>query len=532
MKNTVLLLVFIASMAVAGWHSVIVPNVTAIDLDYFHNNGYDIENVFGTKVRLFVTDQQERTLTNLGYRPVLEETPVALVAYPSITEITASLNAVVSAHPSIARMEQIGSSVQGKPIYAMIISDNVNDDEAEPEIRITGNIHGDEKTGGMSCLNFIEVLTDNYGTSDMCTYVVDNSELWVIAFVNPDGYASSSRYNANGVDLNRDFSYMNTSSYWQGPESVAIRDLTMQDWPAQNNYINNFATGLSFHSGAECVNCVWNYSASATIQDLELVTAQGNAYGNHPSISTYYGSGAWDIWIPGADWYPTEGDVNDWSYGEVGTVDHTIEVSNVKSDPDWPGIANANYMPILEFCVTSTYGFYGTVTDGSGNPLDALIEVEVVDALDSSPLRFCRTDVVDGGYSKALVPGTYNIVATVDGMGSQAQNGISVGSEEMVPVNFTFSTGIEESGSNDVFITMSVAPNPVNASCIFSLPNTGIDGSIKIYDISGRTAYEKNISAGVVSHSFNAGSTLPEGVYHVVYTSGGHSASTRMVVAD
>ncbi len=519
-------------MSLAGWNSVIVPNVTRIDIEYFHNNGYDIETVSGTKVRLYVNNEQEIALRNMGYRPIVEEIPVPLVTYPSIPEITASLNAVVSAHPSIARMEQIGTSVQGKAIYAMIISDNVNEDEAEPEIRITGNIHGDEKTGGMSCLNFIEVLTDNYGTSDMCTYVVDNSELWVIPILNPDGYASGSRYNANNVDLNRDFSYMNSSSYWQGPESVAIRDLTMQDWPTQSNYINNFATGLSFHSGAECVNCVWNFSASEPIQDLDLVTAQGNAYGNHPSINAYYGAGVWDIWIPGAAWYPTEGDVNDWSYGEVGTVDHTIEVSNIKSDPDWPGIANANYMPMLDFCVTSTYGIYGTVTDGTGNPLDALIEVEVADALDSTPLRFCRTDVADGGYSKALVPGTYDMVVTVDGMGSQSQNGISVGSEEMVPVNFTFSTGIENSSTENVFIRINVAPNPVNAACVFTLPNTGIDGSIKIYDISGRTAYENNISAGVVSHSFNAGSTLPEGVYHVMYTSGGQSASTRMVVTD
>ena len=235
MRTVILLLSLVATVSLAGWNSVIVPNVTRIDIEYFHNNGYDIEAVFGSKIRLYVNDEQEIALRNIGYRPFVEETPVPLVTYPTITEITASLNAVVSAHPSIARIEEIGSSVQDRPIYAVVISDNVNDDEAEPEIRITGNIHGDEKTAGMSCLNFIEVLTDNYGTSDMCTYIVDNSELWVITILNPDGYVLHQRYNANNVDLNRDFSYMNSSSYWQGPESVAIRNLTMQDWPVQNN---------------------------------------------------------------------------------------------------------------------------------------------------------------------------------------------------------------------------------------------------------------------------------------------------------
>jgi carboxypeptidase T len=531
LKYSFILILLVSSAAVAEWNSVIVPEITRNDIDFFNDNGFDIEAVFRpSKVRLYVNEEQEATLHNMGYRVYREETPAPVVAYPTIAEVYASMNAVVTSHPDIARIEQYGTSVQGRELYAVVVSDNVNDDEAEPEIRITGNIHGDEKTAGMSVLNFLEVLTDNYGTSDMCTYVVDNSELWVICIVNPDGYVSGSRYNANDIDLNRDFSYMNTSAYWQGPESVAIRDITMQNWPAQNNYINNFATGLSFHSGAECFNAVWNYSETATIQDLEFVTAQGNAYVNHPSIIAYYGS--YVLWIPGASWYATEGDVNDWSYGEVGTVDHTIEVSNIKSDPNWPGIANANYMPMLEFCITSTYGIYGTVLDGSGNPLDALVEVEKTDGTDSGSLRFSRTDVADGGYSKATVPGTFNVVATVAGMGSQTQTGIVVGSEEMIPVNFVFSTGIEESHSEDVFIRMSVAPNPVTGVCNFSLSNTGIDGNLIIYDISGRTVYEKNISAGVVNHVFNAGETLPAGVYQVRYASGGHSASTRMVVAD
>ncbi len=530
MKFTLFLLTLFAIAASAEWHSVMVPDVTRLDLDYFNENGYDIEAVFGSKARLYVSDTQELELRNLCYRPVLEEIPIPLVEYPTIAEVNAAMADVVSAHPSIARMEQIGTTVQGREIYAVIVSDNVNQDEAEPEIRITGNIHGDEKGGGMSVLNFLEVLTDNYGTSDMCTYVVDNSELWIISIVNPDGYVLNQRYNANNVDLNRDFSYMNSPPYYEGPESQAIRDLTMQDWPESSNFVNPFATGLSFHGGAECVNAVWNYSVSAVIQDLELVNAQSYAYAQNPSMVSYYGP--FTVYIPGASWYETNGDVNDWSYGEVGTVDYTIEVSDIKSPSNWPEIANANYMAILDFCVTSTYGIYGTVEDAAGNPLDALVEVEKTDGTDSSPLRFCRTDVVDGGYSKTLVPGTYNVVVTVDGMGSIAQNGITVGSEEMVPVNFVFGTGIEGGTTQGLFIQISSSPNPVRANCSIALPDTGVEGSLEIYDISGRTVYEQSISAGVVSHSFNAGSALPAGVYQVRYTSNGLSASTRMVVTD
>ncbi len=530
MKFIFTILMLTAFPALAEWYSVMVPDVTILDLQFFNENGYDIEAVFGTRARLYVNEARERELRNLGYRPVAEEIPTPLVPYPSIAEVNQTMSDVVADHPAIARLEQIGTSEQGRPIYAVVVSDNVNQHEAEPHIRITGNIHGDEKGAGMSCLNFLQVLTDNYGTSDPCTYAVDNSEIWIISIVNPDGYVNNSRYNANNVDLNRDFSYMNSPPYWQGSESRAIRDLTMQSWPDQNNFANPFATGLSFHGGAECFNAVWNYSLTAPIQDEELITAHAEAYVNHPSITSYYDP--WIIYIPGASWYATQGDVNDWSYGEAGTVDHTIEVSSVKSPADWPDVANANYMPMLEFCVASTYGVHGTVQDGGGNPLDALIQIEKTDGTDSSPLRFCRTDVNDGGYSKNLLPGTYNVVATVDGMGSQSQNGVVVGPEEMVEVNFSFGTGIENGTSGEVFITISSSPNPVFSSCVVSLPDTGVEGRLEIYDISGRTVYGENIAAGVVSHMINAGTALPAGVYQIRYASNGHFASTRIVVAN
>ncbi|PIE52066.1 hypothetical protein CSA37_08400 [Candidatus Fermentibacteria bacterium] len=530
MKPVIFLLLLLTAAAVSESGYVTVPNVTRNDLEFFSSNGFIIDAVFGSKARLYTDEVQNTQLRNMGYRVFESDAVGTDVPYPSYAEIVTAMNDVVSAHPGIAKIEPYGTSEQGRTLYVVTVSDNVNQDEAEPEIRIHGGIHGDEKSSTMSVLNFLEVLTDNYGTSDMCNYVVDNAELSIITVINPDGYAAHSRTNANGVDLNRDFSYMNPSSYWQGSESVALRNLTMQNWPDQNNYINPYATGLSFHSGSECVNSVWNYSASAVIQDIDLINAQATAYAQHPSITAYYGS--WDIWVPGASWYPTEGDVNDWSYGECGTVDYTIEVSDIKSPEDWPGVANANYMPILEFCTTSTYGIYGTVLDGSGNPLDALIEVEQVTDSDSSPLRFCHSDVIDGGYSKALLPGTYNVVATVAGHGSLSQNNITVGSEEMVPVNFVFTTGIGEECYQDIFLKVSVSPNPVAGSCLVTLPDTGVEGTLEIYDISGRAVYRKAVSAGTGSYSLNAGGMLPAGVYNVVFTSGRFSASSRMVVAN
>jgi len=532
---TALLLALLA-MSADGWFSVMVPEVSRADLSYLSRQGFDIEAVFVDRARVYVNEDRMTMLRGLGYSPVVLDEPVPLVPYPSLTEVNTTLANIVSQHSSICRLENIGTSYQGRPIYAVVVSQNISQNEAEPRVRVCGNIHGDEKGSGMSVLNFLTVLTDNYGTSDMCTYLVNNAETWIIPVLNPDGYYNNSRYNGNSVDLNRNCSYMwsgGGSAPFSEPETQALRNITQPDWPSLTNLRNVFAGGFSGHDGAQCVNTVWNFSVSEPIQDLAVVTAQANAYGLHQDIIEYYGPGTWDIWIPGAEWYETNGDVNDWSYGECGTVDHTIEVSDAKSPSDWPGVADANYMPMLQWAVSCLYGVYGTVTNGTGDPLDAQIDISIPDASDSTPLRFTRSDVVNGGYSKSLVAGTYNITATVSGAGSQTQTGVVLGPAQMVEVNFTFSTGIEDVSSGIApLVSLSASPNPVRGNCIISLSGQGLEGRLAIYDITGRMVHQAALSAQTGVYAWNAAGTVPAGVYTVVYTSGGESASTRLVVAE
>ena len=55
------------------------------------------------------------------------------------------------------------------------------------------------------CLYLINHLVDNYGTDPQVTALVDDTDIWIMPLMNPDGNAAGSRYNANGTDLNRDF---------------------------------------------------------------------------------------------------------------------------------------------------------------------------------------------------------------------------------------------------------------------------------------------------------------------------------------
>jgi hypothetical protein len=285
------------------------------------------------------------------------------------------------------------------------------------------------------------------------------------------------------------------------------------------------------------VNTVWNYTEDPLPEDSALVHTQALDYDQNPGIVSYFGAGG-EFWIafPGASWYETNGDVNDWSYGECGTVDHTIEVHSNKMASDWPGVSDAHYMAILEFFTASTYGVWGTVEDADGNPLDAQIQVSLPDGADSQPLRFCRTDVTLGDYHKTLLPGVYDVTASVDGYAPQTVEDVEVGAEERVEVSFTFGTSGVEGGSSGSVSPghLSVAPNPTSASCTFRIPGEGVEGSLEIYDICGRRMGSVPIAAGARSVSWDCrtgdGQRVPRGVYVAALRRGGLTRTVRLVV--
>lgn len=525
-------------------YSVLVGNIGLPSVRALEDQGFLIEWAHDGKAVINVSSDGEELLRHLGYFTSRVPLSDGDVPYPTITEIYASIDAVLAAHPDICRSEIIGTSVQGRDLRAVVVTANPGVEEIEPELRINGGLHGDEKAGIMTTLSYLETLTDNYATSPMCQYIVDNAEVWIIPVINPDGYNSNDRSNANGIDLNRNCSYMGPgggggSTAFSEPETQALRDITMQNWPAVENFVNPFCVGLSLHGGAACINTVWNYTGDPLPEDGTMILQQAVNYDQSPGIVSYFGSGE-GFWIayPGASWYATNGDVNDWSYGEVGTVDHTIEVHDSKQVSDWPGVANAHYMAIMEVFTDATYGIWGTVTTSTGDPLDAMIAIGYSDGADSAPLRFCRTDVTLGDYHKTLLSANYDVTATVEGYAPMTVSNVSLGAEERVEVSFIFDpVGIEDTqeGITGSPGTLSVFPNPTSGSCEFSIPATGVGGSLAIYDITGRQVFAVDVPSAGASMVWDcrtgSGSAAPSGLYLARFTSGGNALTERLVIS-
>jgi N-acetylmuramoyl-L-alanine amidase len=125
-----------------------------------------------------------------------------------------------------SRTVVIGHSVRGRPIEAVRFGDRGSRHKA----LVVGNIHGDEPAG-VAVIDRLE--------RDLRANPPQNLDLWLIESVNPDGLAAGTRKNANGVDLNRNFSVRwsggvpHSSGYYPGPrpfsepESRAVRDLVL-----------------------------------------------------------------------------------------------------------------------------------------------------------------------------------------------------------------------------------------------------------------------------------------------------------------
>ncbi|MCI0334488.1 MAG: M14 family metallocarboxypeptidase [Planctomycetes bacterium] len=102
-----------------------------------------------------------------------------------------------------ARVEMIGTSVQGRPIQALILSDTFEADVSTSDrltVEIIGCQHGTESAGAESLLFIARELL-----SGSLQDVLNDVDVVLIPNANPDGRDNGKRANANGVNLNVDF---------------------------------------------------------------------------------------------------------------------------------------------------------------------------------------------------------------------------------------------------------------------------------------------------------------------------------------
>jgi len=179
----------------------------------------------------------------------------------------------------------IGKSVEQRDLLAVAIADNNADKHVtlRPEVKYIANMHGNERVSREVLLHFIDYMLSHQHKDTNVDYVMRHTRIHVVVSLNPDGaeVASSSaatsstsdclsfdgRFNANGIDLNRDF---HLESYYCS-ESVSER----RGQPETKAIVawlekNHFVLSANFHSGTLVVNYPYDDASRSVSNDAEL----------------------------------------------------------------------------------------------------------------------------------------------------------------------------------------------------------------------------------------------------------------------
>jgi carboxypeptidase T len=217
------------------------------------------------------------------------------------------------------------------------ISDNPTTTEiAEPQMLYTAIHHAREPASMQQLIFFMWYVLENYSTDPEIQAIVDNTELYFIPVLNPDGYVYNETTNPNGgglwrknrrggygVDPNRNYSYITpqgnevwntagTSTNQNNDTYAGAGPFSEPETRAVRYFIenHNFKMALNNHSFSELLLYPFGYANNQpTTDDIlfqnisELMVSQ-NGYNN----------------IISSDLYPAAGDSDDFMYGMLTTA--------------------------------------------------------------------------------------------------------------------------------------------------------------------------------------------------------------------
>ncbi len=448
---------FVAATMPSAWAdharlgTVYVLEVEAPDpglLSFLSQNDFDFDRVSGGKVQIYADKAEVAWLESLGVEYCLvEQQPnppqfdldaKGLGVYHSYASMVSELQAYATANPSITQLVNLGTSVLGRAIYALLITDNPGVEEDEPEFKYVANMHGDEVVGYEMCLYLIDLLLDKYGDEDTegvrITDLVNESELWIVPTMNPDGHELGQRYNANGYDLNRYFpSWVDEGPYGNIYDGDSLGDTGRQkeiqvimQWSAAHS----FTLSANFHGGELVANYPYDenmngdpYGGYSACPDDDLFIYLSETY-------TQYNLPMWNSTdfehgiTNGSAWYTVYGGMQDWNYLYLSDNEITLEISLSKtpSQSTLPTFWSQNKESMLSYLEAGHIGVRGVVRDAdTGDPLYAKIEV-------TGNTQPVYTDPDAGDYHRPLLPGTYSITVSAPWHISQTITGIAVSS--------------------------------------------------------------------------------------------------------
>ena len=126
-------------------------------------------------------------------RRVLEQEPPCLRP----ADVAAALATLTARHGDRLRIEEVGRSVQGRPLRMLVLGTGA------PRILLFSQMHGDEPSATPALFDIADFLLSRPTRPDIAR-ILESYTLLLLPMVNPDGAEIYQRRNAQGIDINRD----------------------------------------------------------------------------------------------------------------------------------------------------------------------------------------------------------------------------------------------------------------------------------------------------------------------------------------
>ncbi|KAJ8416466.1 hypothetical protein AAFF_G00357540 [Aldrovandia affinis] len=422
--------------------------------------------------RFFVSDEEGcydpleglREKQEVALASFYPEEPGTIIqfTYHSNAQMINILKKTAARCSDIARTYSIGRSTEGKDLLIIEFSNNPGQHELlEPEVKLIGNMHGNEVMGRELLIYLTQYLCSEYqlGNNRIQT-LINTTRIHLFPSMNPDGYEMASselegnsdpdneevpRYNgwisgrANGqnIDLNRNFPDLTSiaysrrrnkryrsdhipipDSYWFG--KVAPETYAVMKWIRSIPFV----TSASLHGGDLVVSYPFDLSRHplerkifSPTPDEQVFKQLARTYADAHSTmanadtdrcgSSFASKGGI---INGALWYSFPGGMSDFNYLHTNCFEITVELGCDKFPAEeelymgW----QQNKEALMSFIESAHRGIKGIVKDEDGNGIKgARISVRGI--------RHDITTAENGDYWRLLTPGIHILTASAPG---------------------------------------------------------------------------------------------------------------------
>lgn len=333
----------------------------------------DVKSFYQERSLVETTRNSTCTSANGGFVPEVPShfNTGSMAGYYTYDEYISELDEMAQAYPNLITVKTAIDTFQtheGRPIYWVKISDFANTDESEPEVLYTAIHHAREPLSLSATIFYMWYLLENYTTNPEIAYLVNETEMYFVPMINPDGYIENQTTDPNGggmwrknkrnlgggifgVDLNRNYSYEwgttgidfnQTSDVYPGDSAFSEPETQAIKWFCEHR---DFLFAFNAHTYSNLMLFPIGSSTTEFAADHDYLMSLGQHMVQYSGFVAQKSS----------DLYPASGDSDDYMYlmdlsEKPKIFAYTPEIGS-DADGFWP--AESSIIPLCQGMVFS-----------------------------------------------------------------------------------------------------------------------------------------------------------------------------------